>query len=392
MPNQVFADKTFMGRYHTDYAGSVDTDYSVALKDGTKNLIWSHGNYGYPHFPPDREVGGDFKVVYNYAELGTADVGRIQGGHAYAEHHYDGSVWGFRNTYTDAPQVTGAAWGAEAYAKMKPDRALMQGFVSAYELKDLPGMLKQRFTQDGLHKFAGNYYLAQKFGWDALLKDVRSFILSQIQWQERLDQLIRDESKLVRHRINLAASEVYDPPTLGSGNFQGPGFVTYFYSAPGNYRLQKIQRDLVWASAAFRYFLPPGPRNIEWTRKMRARIFGFRPTPHQVYNIIPWSWLFDWYGHIGNVLDNTSLNVVEGLAAQWFYVMRQTETEVRTDCTSSYFRDKTLEPFSVTTQSRLRSGCKTRLRGDPFGFGTSNNSLNSSQLAIMGALGLSRLG
>jgi len=390
MPSQTFADKTHVGVYTTDY-GDV-TNYDVALLQGKRQLIWSHGNHGYPHFPPNRDVGGDFKVVYNYAELGTASIGKIQGGNAYAQHHYSGNVWGFLNTYTDAPQLTGAAWGAEAYAKMKPDRALMQGFVSAYELKDLPGMLQQRFLKSGLHKFTGDYFLAEKFGWEALLKDVVSLISSQIQWQKRLDQLIRDESKLVRHRINLAASEVYDPPTLGTGNFQGPGFVTYFYSAPGNYRLQKIQRDIVWASAAYRYSLPPGPRNIEWTRKMKSRIFGFRPTPHQVYNVIPWSWLFEWFGHIGNVLDNTSLNVVESLYAQWFYVMRQNETEVRTDCTSSYFEDKTLRPFAVTTQSRLRSGCKTRLRGDPFGFGTSNNSLTGSQLAIMGALGLSRLG
>jgi len=390
MPDMPLGAYSYMGRYYTDYGEN--TPWYTPLVFGHKEKVWSSGHYGWQKPPADRDVGGDFMVTYNTTTRTLADVGEIQGGSVFREHHYAGSVVAplFR-TLSDPGVFTGAAWGAEAYSKMKPDQALMKGFTAAYELKDVPELLRSRFVGQGLHEFTGNYYLALKFGWQALLQDIRNFVLSQIKWQNTLNQLIRDEGKPVRRKIPLAASQVSVPPSGGTGNYQGPSFVTYFYADDGTYTYQDVQSDIVWASARFRYWLPPGPRNIKWTRKMMGRIFGFNPTPAQVYAVIPWSWLFDWYAHIGHVLDNTTLNLVDRLSADYFYVMRHTELTGTGIYTSRYFRKDTLEIVSATTQMTMRSGCKTRLRGDPFGFGTSESSLNGSQLAIMGALGLSRL-
>lgn len=390
MPNQTLGDYSYIGRYYTDYGDN--TQWSTPLLVGHKEKVWSSGHYGWQKPPPNRDVGGDFCVTYNTTERGTANVGIIQGGSAYAEHHYAGSVAApLFQTLANSSVKTGQTWGAEAFSKMKPDQALMQGFVAAYELKDIPGMLKQRFTDTGLHEFTGNYYLALKFGWQALLQDVRNFVISHMKWQDKLNQLIRDEGKPVRRKIKLAASEVYDPIAYGTGHYQTPSFVTYFYADGGSYSYQDVHSDIVWASAQFRYWLPPGPRDVDWTKRMMGKIFGFNPTPHQVYNVIPWSWLFEWFAHIGNVLDNTQVNLVDRLAADYFYVMRQTEWTGRGTYTSRYFRDKSHEIVTATTPMIMRSGCKTRLRGDPFGFGINESSLTGSQIAILGALGLSRL-
>jgi len=380
-----------MGKYYTIPSSSLDLPYSGILNSGTRQLIWSQGHYGYPDFPPLRNVGGDFKVVYNTTQLTSANVGTIQGGTVYGNHRYNGNVWArITDTLPAAAQLDGAAFGAEAFAKMKPDRPAMNLFTSIYELKDIPSLLEKRMLTNDLAKL-GDYYLAQKFGWDPLLQDIRSFVLTHIEAQNRLAQFIRDEGKPIRRSIKLAASETYSTANYQTLNYQNPPLVTYFYADGGRTMTQVVDSDIIWATAQFRYFLPPGPRDVKWTNRMKARIFGFQPTPKQVYNIIPWSWLVDWFTGLGNVLDNTNVNVVDRIAAPYFYVMRHSERRIESSLTSTYFREGTLEHVPVTTQCTVRSGCKTRLRGDPFGFGIDEHSLTNTQVAILGALGLSRL-
>jgi len=391
MPTQTYGTPEVLGDYHTDYFGGTHEPKIALIDFGRRDLVWTQGHYGYPHFPPLKDVGGDFMVCYNTTKCTTADIGDIQGGNAYAEHHYRGTMAAqVTDLLADSLHIDAAAYGAEAFAKMKPDKPDMSGAVSIYELKDVPGMLKQRFLLNGLHEI-GDYYLASKFGWNQLLADTRNFVLTHMAAQDRLNQLLRDEGKSIRRSARIAASESYSPPNIGIGNYQQPTFVTYFYANGGSYRTQVVQEDIIWASARFRYFLPPGPRDVHWSRRMKGRIFGLNPTPKQVYNVIPWSWLFDWFTGLGNVLDNTTVNVVDRLAAETFYVMRHTEKRVVADLTSTYFKSGSLEQVTANTSCTIRSGCKSRLKGDPFGFGIRQEDLSNSQLAILGALGLSRL-
>nr|UJQ84899.1 MAG: hypothetical protein 1 [Leviviridae sp.] len=287
------------------------------------------------------------------------------------------------------PYESPSGYGAECYSKMKPDRSLMPGLNAIYELKDVPGLLKQRFELNGLHEI-GDYYLALKFGWQPLLTDCINFVLTHINAQKVLKQLLRDEGKPVRRRIDLF--DIFSDPDITSGGGDlVPLLVTYFYSAPGTYTNQVRSRDHLWASARFRYWLPPGPRDVLWTAKMKARIFGFKPTPRVVYNAIPWSWLVDWFSHIGYMIDNLDTTLVDRLAADYFYVMRNKEWIASQTVTSHLRRDQTLEPFAVTAVGTHRRGFKCREHGDPFGWATPETSLSGVQLSILGALGLSRL-
>jgi hypothetical protein len=370
--------------------GAPSTRYEeLYFEDG--GLVWgSEGHYGYPNFGNRKNVGGAFLRYYRRKEIGTVDVGSIRGGSAYSNWVYTGSVAGSVESLGVHQQQDGSAWGATAFSKMKPDKPNMQALNAIYELREVPEMLRQRFHGSGLHEI-GDYYLALQFGWKPLLTDIRNFVLTHINAQRKLEQLLRDEGKTVRHRISLVDSTT--PLVFQDAVFNGlsAGLVTQFYKDGGRIRKTQNSSSKVWASARFRYWLPGGPRDVNWTRNMKARIFGFKPTPSVIYNAIPWSWLVDWFSNLGDVIDNLDTSIVDRLAADYFYVMRQEELINEQTATCTFFDAITGGPITVTATSRYVSGCKSRLVGDPFGFATPQNSLSGVQLSILGALGLSKL-
>jgi len=356
---------------------------------GTETLVWSNGHYGYPDFNA-ANVGGDFQVAYKRNENGFVDTGGIGGGGPYKNWQYSGQLGTDTNfNLTTMAFADPSTWGAELWSKMKPDRPNMQLLNALYELKDLPGMLRQRFELNGLHTI-GSYYLALKFGWQPLLQDILSFVQTQMNAQKRLEQLLRDEGKPVRRKLHLSNSSSMTAEGSGPGNL-GPSFVSYFYWRQGVYKNTIQVTDKVWGSARFRYWLPPGPRDINWTTNMKAKIFGLNPTPRVIYNAIPWSWLIDWYAHLGYLLDNLQTSLVDRLAADYFYVMRQREQVATNQVTSYCLRGPAEEKVTLTACGSNISGNKVRMQGDPFGWATHSNSLSGVQLSILGALGLSRL-
>lgn len=379
------------GRRFTIYPGDVPQDESFTSQTWDDALVWSKGHYGYPNFPPISDIGGSFNLGYNRQENGSCGVGTVQGGTAYAEYRYSGKMYAVAGWTGGSPaSVDPSNLGSTAYRKMKPDKPNMNAALAIYELKDVPEMLRQRFTGSGLHEI-GDYYLALKFGWQPLLNDVRSFVNTQMNAQGRLQQLIRDEGRPVKRKVTLSdsTSDVY--VANGTGNFLGPSLVSYFYADAGRFDATVRSSSRIWANARFRYWLPPGPRDIDWTNDMKNRIFGLYPSPSQVYQAIPWTWLAGWFTNVGDMIDNCNTTLTDRCAADYFYMMSQQYYKGELTLQSTMFRENTLEKVPVSASSSFERGSKVRLTGDPFGYGTPENSLSGVQLSIMGALGLSRL-
>jgi hypothetical protein len=355
----------------------------------SKVLSWGDtGHYGYPDFPPDRNVGGSFQLAGYEFYTQPITVPRISTS-ALGNYLYEGAFVVTEPAFSIPPIGDGSAYGATAYSRMKPTSPSFQALNALYELKDLPGMLKQRFTPDLMG--ASNYWLALQFGWKPLLADVRNFVHTQMNGQKRLAQLIRDEGKPVRRRIHLADSST--DAVFTEGNSYGalaPQIHAFYYVKTPHWKERRWQVDKVWASSRFRYWLPPGPRDVNWRRRMLARIFGLNPTPSVVYNAIPWSWLVDWFTNVGDVIENLDAGVADRLAADYCYVMRDTSYHCLKEV-EGYFKTQSGAPVNMSGFSNSISYNRSRIPGDPFGFATNPNSLTGMQLSILGALGLSRL-
>lgn len=272
----------------------------------------------------------------------------------------------------------------------------MNGFAALYEgIKDTPELLHQRFVnpKNPLASI-GNYWLALKFGWEPLLKDIRDFVVSHYNCRKYLDQLLRDNGKPVRRTAKLP-SVVND---FGVSTFNGYGyieqsFVTQAYASEPVGTFHWTQGYDCWLTGTYRFWLPEGPRDWRWEANMLAKIFGAYPTPSQVYKVIPWSWLVDWFTSAGDAVDNMFGSIAERSATDFCYTMckawYQRDASVEAQFWTSNSFDST--PTTVHASSTMRTETKFRMQSTPFGFGMKMSDLSSMQLSILGALGLSRI-
>nr|UJQ85254.1 MAG: hypothetical protein 1 [Leviviridae sp.] len=375
----------------TEYTNTPSEQTYYTPSAGSKDLIlgdWGH--YGWPNPSGPGNCGGPFLLKQTTTNYGLVGVGEAWRGGALDQRFVGSMCAQAANPTGSVVDTDGSAWGADAYNRMKPTKPMFQGLNAVYELREVPEQLRQGFTKDLIG--ASNYWLALQFGWKPLLQDIRNLVDTQSKIEKRLAWLMRHNGKPVRRRVVL--SDTMNDPVVTrenplGGNGLHPLLVSQYYS--GNERTVKQSSGTrIWASARFRYWLPPGPQDIAWKRWMKAYLFGLTPTPSVIWKAMPWSWMVDWFTNVGHVISNMDGGVANRLASDYFYVMR--EDWARADATNWFTtkrRDGTKVSHTSTT-TRIKSK-KSRVAGDPFGFNTNQNSLSSMQLSILGALGMSRL-
>lgn len=373
----------FPSFHHTRYTRYVD-----------KWLAESSGHYGYPGLLGTRNVGGGFVLRgADIVHTPTENTTYWRGGPN--NQRYVGSFITNLASYSQpnlsVASMLGSAWAAEAYSKMKPTKPEFSALNAMYELRELPQLLRQRLSESNLRNM-GNYYLALEFGWKPLLRDIRNLVSVQSKAQDRLKQLLRDNGRPVRRRVLLRDLSSPNDSTAGTayGSLQ-PVLSTQYYVSQPTWRRTTYFRERIWASARMRYWLPGGPRDIAWNRKMMARLYGLSPSPAVIYNMIPWSWLVDWFSNLGSLIENLDSGVADNLAADYFYIMRSQEWSAE-QVSRGLFKRPNGEVFSAVATSSTRAFAKSRVRGGPFDPSVLESDLNGKQLAILGALGLSRMG
>lgn len=388
MPSSRNFPPVLLGTEYVD--GSPPNDIYLAGYAGGSISLGDHGHYGYPRFNLPN-VGGNLILDKTTITPGYVGVGEAWRGGA-TNQRFVGQVCATPKAPSHGYSlVDGSSRGAEAYSKMKPTKPLFQGLNALYELRETPELLRQKFLPTLRH--VADWHLAVQFGWLPLLSDVRNMVQTQRRLQKRLNWLLQHNGKPVRRMVELTsfttAPGVFDLNLLG-GNGLSPSLVSQYYTNAGRSREVQTSGERWWASARFRYWLPEGPRDVAWRRKMLIYLNGLYPTPSVIYNAIPWSWLVDWFSNAGNVISNLDAGVASRCAADYVYVMRHnwTQCEYTVNKTMKH-RDGTPIPINSTTY--YRKDYKTRVAGDPFGFNTAENTLSGMQLSILGALGLSRI-
>jgi hypothetical protein len=126
-------------------------------------------------------------------------------------------------------------------------------------------------------------------------------------------------------------------------------------------------------------------------------LLGTRLDPEVVYNLVPWTWLLDWFVNFGDVVANASAISSDNLVMQYGYLMRT--TSVRKELTwpqGLWGRRPTgqlassWKQFLPTYSQTTSLVTKQRGKASPFGFGLNPSDFSPDQLAILAALGLSR--
>lgn len=292
------------------------------------------------------------------------------------------------------PDLTTTLWGkgATGIARARPGNSEADLAVFLGELSSLPKQLYQAATGSsrpskvgknrGAEDGAGSTFLGIQFGLLPTINDLKKLYQLQTTLSSKLSQLRRDNGKLVRRRVGISSNET--SVAIAPYNFVNVVPSTNMTSSQ-ELSVLKTTTEKYWFSGRFRYFIPEIEDNL-WDPSTVAALYGANPTPEVLWNLMPWSWLVDYFGNAGDVISNLSANAADNLVMDYGFVMGTVENRhkyaSKSRKSNGTWMHLTAEKFEIS---------KNRAVAFPYAFAPSA-SLSDYQLAILGALGLSKAG
>ncbi len=236
-------------------------------------------------------------------------------------------------------------------------------YRSAAELKDLPHTLRescraltsiyhaaerlarQRFPNvklKGFHKRVANQYLNEKFGWEATVHDVLGLMESPARIARRVNYLLSRTGQDTSYRSSVKYTEtIASPPT-----FSYLPFDTESQDSIGTKGVRQVEvRCVVNANVRLPNVEVPVLR-----RDLTRKFWGVDPTPVDVYNLVPWTWLVDWFTGFGDYVEafdniNNDRDIIN-----WGLITYLSRGEIQTN-----FVGKVTSSVRTTVQSVLVS-------------------------------------
>lgn len=267
----------------------------------------------------------------------------------------------------------------------------------------------------------GSEYLNIEFGWKPFLKDLVNLYESQRVMSSALRKLVINNGISIKRRSKRDEDTIssdwengyipYPFTWMGDGSSGGSSTLEEFYSlGPFNAgadsdmtgfvswktRTQTITES--WFVGTFKYYVPDIGSD-RWTEKAKSALFGVNATPSLIYELMPWSWLIDWFANVGDIMSNVSSNAVDNETLDNAHVM-QTVTD-RFDVHAHVAWDYYERTFAGTPVFSVAPGSddlhfssiwksKYRQKASPFGFGLKTADFTLRQKAILAALATSR--
>lgn len=148
-------------------------------------------------------------------------------------------------------------------------------------------------------------FLAVKFGWFPLIQDLKVLLNVQSYVEKRkkeLHQLYYGNGLRRKRNVEEDTSEVngFQYMTVGVG-----GTYTLKWSV--------FTKKKSWATIRWRPTAPPKyhPADMRYNRQVRDLVLGLsvEGTISGVWDVIPWTWLLDWFYNFGDMLNSTSFSI-----------------------------------------------------------------------------------
>lgn len=232
--------------------------------------------------------------------------------------------------------------------------------------------------------FAGewlNVQLALTPFWSTL-KDLRTTIEDQ---ESLLEQYERDSGRLVRRRYEPDV-DVESKVGAWSGHYNRKtlAFNAFYAGMNGSGECRYESRIKRWFAGAFTYALP----EEGWRRKLSEldQLYGFTPGIDTAWELIPLSFVADYFANMGNVLGNLNAFSTDGLVMPYGYVMEQHKRSWH--CTGLFTTSNPIAKYPVNFKLTLE--VNRRRAANPFGFGFSDGDMSLRQWSILAALGITR--
>lgn len=281
--------------------------------------------------------------------------------------------------------------GATAYARSNPANPVSSAstFLGEALADGFPSMIGHETWQERANyaRSAGSDYLNVEFGWLPLVSDIRSFASAVRNHHKIVSDFHEGSGKKTRFGYRFpATTSTTQNYNLRRAHIAGWDYAAAVRDVDGIYSNSLVQEK--WFKGCITYYSPVGndlfSKFQRWNEDAN-KLFGINITPDTLWNVAPWSWAVDWFTNAGDVVNNISSRIFDGVVLLYGYMMNQSEQRTEWTANSSTRNGQTWS--SCGTFRRIKS-CQ-RMPAHPYGFGVTDTSLTKSQAAITAALGLS---
>lgn len=284
----------------------------------------------------------------------------------------------------------------------------------------LPGIPGTALLKSLRGSSVGDEYLNLVFGLIPTISDAQDLAKVLRTMSMRLHQLRRDNGRPVRRKFGFPTSvraEILNSATtngdiqLGDSLIVGVGDGQFGFdlrrfqgtygtmlecdrSAYASASLFMKETRWTWFKGSFTYVLPEIPGYYDRLEKYLIeydRLLGLSFDFSSAWQVTPWSWLIDWFIDISTQMDVLTVNFDDNLVLNYGYAMQSIERQIVAKVEYTNNSANSFDRGFVV--SSLTSRYKRRIRANPYGFvlQTDGDFWSSYRLAVLGALGLSRL-
>ena len=362
------------------------------------------------HILEDTDWGSNFLTTKNSFSGGSADYTsyRRVGTPPTRAHYFSGRMLPttppnspsniFWPKLTPADISTMNIAGATAISRTLPNNPVFDAATALGELREgLPhvpfrSMVRGSHSIRGSVKGSGDEFLNLTFGWLPLLSDITAFATTVAKSHDLIKKYEDGAGKHIYRRYDFPEVTSTEIVSVKTGVPPSPtGHSELYLSSTGTETTIRRTTTKMWFSACYTYALLPG--NSQRERLLRdyqiaRKLFGVEPNWGTVWNLIPFSWAADWFANTGDIVNNLVNIGKDGLVIRWAYIMRHDVIEDTHTHSGVTFWDGT-RTGPIT--ARYSTESKRRVKATPYGFGLNWSDFSPKQLAILAALGITRI-
>lgn len=212
------------------------------------------------------------------------------------------------NPVTGLPSLPTPAWTyytTKAIANANPGKPIVDYPLFLWELREFPRMLRE--LGDILRKSPGyqdiadfprKQFLAYYFGWKPLISDLKSLL--------QIAAVAKDNNRLINDAVKgKKISRKIGNKTIGQ--FQTSVMTripplsnqdTIMFRGAENW----VCTEKAWFSALLKVHDPLPVTDTDPYSIIDS--LGLYPSAATLWNAVPWTWLFDWFANIGDILES----------------------------------------------------------------------------------------
>ena len=270
--------------------------------------------------------------------------------------------------------LVGSTTANDVLARSNPSRASVDLPYFFLELRELPELV-MHIGKNNL-KNSARANLTSEFGWETLVSDLKKLLDFQGAVNRRVSYL---SNAFARGGIRVTGE-------LRKGSYRSDPVKVNLSSPLKDMTTVKYAGAREWCSVSW---IPSEDisNGIPTLNEIRSRAFysviGNRVSAHLVWNLLPWTWLLDWFAHVGSFLQakQNTVGFVPGSSYVMRHYIRGTDHQLNTVPT---FKGTVEQPVYIRES-------KTRIPYDASQLSASMPILTGEQIGILASLAILKL-